>query len=399
MKLITSYNYRLEMSLLVDKDVYKIPMKDVKSITINSDFDKNNMPLIYIGLSLTPKVYDAFIDNTDKGIVSFRLFKFDNQATSSIDEPYIEDKFTYVMTSNPNYNSILSTLDQTHEDTSTRLEGYIALVSSTSINHNRRLFNDILKNTDLFSVVHHYTHNMTMCIEPFDNNPEIKQIIIPPFSSLSNLLAFLNNYHCFYKTGYRYFRDFNVTYLLSNRGRSVPIMNTSYNSVIISIEDPISKLGNTNGIEIDEEAQAYIMRVNANSTTIEVDKLTDQAFNTIIGVDVEGNTSQVVLDIPKYSESTEKVLLERVYGNNLDHIHNIKHRIESSTIIVNISKTEIDSSILTPNKEFSIKHYDSTNSQYNGKYILAFKKEIMYQQANGFVGNVIIGLRKANEEG
>lgn len=398
MNLVTSFNYRLELSLLVGKDTYKIPMRDVKSITINSDYDKNTMPLIYIGLSLPSTVYEAFINNTDKGIVSFRLFKFDKKAVSNIDKPYIDDKFTYVMTSNPNYNTALSKIDQSHQETTTRLEGYIALVSSTSINNNRRLFNGIIKNSDLFSIVHHYTHEMTMCIEPFENNPEIKQLIIPPCNSLSNLLQFLNNNYCFYKSGYRYFRDFGATYILSNKGEAVPLKNTAYNSVIITINDPMSTQGNINGVEINEKSHAYMIHVNANSTSLEVDKLTDQAFNTIIGVDVEGNTSQVVLDIPKYSESTEKVILERVYGNNLNKIDNTKHRIESSTVIVNISKTEIDSSILTPNKEYSIRHYES-NSKYDGKYVLAYKKEIMYQQSNGFVGSVIFGLRKVSEEG
>ena len=62
-----------------------------------------------------------------------------------------------------------------------------------------------------------------------------------------------------------------------------------------------------------------------------------------------------------------------------------------------MSKTEIDSSLFTPNKEYQIKHYSSTR-EYDGKYILSFKKEIIVQQGEAYIGNIIFGLRRIVED-
>ena len=78
-------------------------------------------------------------------------------------------------------------------------------------------------------------------------------------------------------------------------------------------------------------------------------------------------------------------------------MYNTKAAIESASVIVSVKKSEIDSTIFTPNKEYQIKHY-SDNSEYNGKYILSYKKEILLRQDDGYIGSVMIGLRKVSED-
>ena len=87
-------------------------------------------------------------------------------------------------------------------------------------------------------------------------------------------------------------------------------------------------------------------------------------------------------------------MFERI--DDLDYIYNIKSAIESSTVMVIISKTEIDSSIFSPNKQYQIKHY-SQSREYDGKYILSYKKEIMVQQGDQYIGNVLFALRRITE--
>lgn len=397
-RLITSYNYKIEMSLVVNNNEYDVNPGDISSVTINSEYDKNTMPIIYIGLSLDLWLYDEFVKHSSDGFVVFKIYKFDAKSTSYLETSYIEDKFMYVMTDNPNYNqSLQKQSTETYESTATYMEGYISLISLQSINDNKRLFNTIFKNTDLLSIIHHVTNHMKMCIEPFDDNPKISQFIIPPITSLTNLLQYINNYYCFYSTKYRYFRDFNMTYLLSSKGISTKIINDNkYNTIIINICDPLEIVGNANGIEINRDSKSYIINVNANDTSLDIDRLTDKTFNSIIGVDTNGNILKVSLNIPRNTDSTEKVILERVFGDNLNHIYNSKNIIESSSIVATIYKSEIDTTIITPNKEFLINHYDS-NSEYNGRYILSFKKEIMHQQSTNYIGIVIFGLRKVGD--
>lgn len=395
---IHSYNFSVEMIFLLGTKSYKIASTSVKSILLNYDYDKNNMPIIYVGVRLTTEVYNKMVLNSDKGTVSFRLFKSMDNGVNSSKSLYIEDNFLYVMSSDPNYYEIF---EQYLSGGSTNnadgyMEGYIGLVSIKNINDNKKLFNNILKNTDLISIIHKYTNHMRMCIEPFDNNAKISQFIIPPITSITNLIAYIDNYYYLYKTGYRFFRDFDTTYLLSTKGIAVKEKNNRFDTVILSIEDPLNEIGRLDSMVIDTDNHAYIIYTDASDTSIHVDRVTDKQHNSIIGVDTQGKTYKESLSVPKYLNSTKKAILERTSNNNLTKISNTKSLVESTSIVVTVTKTEIDSTILTPNKEYYIKNFNN-NKKYNGRYILSYKKEIMYRKNNVFKNSVMFGLRKAIE--
>ena len=127
---IHSYNFSVEMIFLLGTKSYKIASTSVKSILLNYDYDKNNMPIIYVGVRLTTEVYNKMVLNSDKGTVSFRLFKSMDNGVNSSKSLYIEDNFLYVMSSDPNYYEIfeqyLSGGGTNNADG--YMEGYIGLV-------------------------------------------------------------------------------------------------------------------------------------------------------------------------------------------------------------------------------------------------------------------------------
>lgn len=398
--MVTAFKYTLDMSLLVGNKSYQIPKNSIKTIIINSDYDKNTMPIIYLKIRVSNTLYNKMVLNNDRATLSFRLFIYDDKSISAIKEPYIEDNFTYSVPTDPNYNESMdqiisgsSTAD--NDNANTYFEGFIALTNKHCIADNIKLINTIVKDTDVMSIVHKYTSHMNMCIEPFDNKDHIDQFIIPPITSITKLLAFLNDNYCFYKTGYRYFRSFNTTYLLSARGNAVQEGINTFNTIIISICDPLDEKGKSNAIDLDRSNHAYIVYVNANDTSLKIDRFANKQYNSILGVDVEGNTVQEELKVAATPDSTEKVIVER--ADNLETIYNLKASIESIAVVLTMSKTEIDSSLFTPNKEYQIKHYSSTR-EYDGKYILSFKKEIMVQQGEAYIGNIIFGLRRIVED-
>ena len=398
--MVTAFKYTLDMSLLVGNKSYQIPKNSIKTIIINSDYDKNTMPIIYLKIRVSNTLYNKMVLNNDRATLSFRLFIYDDKSISAIKETYIEDNFTYSVPTDPNYNESMdqiisgsSTAD--NDNANTYFEGFIALTSKHCIADNMKLINTIVKDTDVMSIVHKYTSHMNMCIEPFDNKDHIDQFIIPPITSITKLLAFLNDNYCFYKTGYRYFRSFNTTYLLSARGNAVQEGINTFNTIIISICDPLDEKGKSNAIDLDRSNHAYIVYVNANDTSLKIDRFANKQYNSILGVDVEGNTVQEELKVAATPDSTEKVIVER--ADNLETIYNLKASIESIAVVLTMSKTEIDSSLFTPNKEYQIKHYSSTR-EYDGKYILSFKKEIMVQQGEAYIGNIIFGLRRIVED-
>lgn len=396
----TAFKYKLEMSLLIGKKYYEIPRNSVKTILISSDYDKNNMPIIYMRIRMSSTLYNQMVLNNDRATISFRLFKFDDKSVSGVVESYIEDNFTYIMPTDPNYNEAMEqyvsgSSTAYNDNADTYMEGYLALTSLKLVGDNVKLINTIVKDTDIMSIVHKFTSHMNMCIEPFDNRDHIDQMIIPPITTISKLLAYLNDQYCFYKNGYRYFRSFNTTYLLSANGNAVKEGINSFNTIIISICDPLDEKGKSNAIDLDRTNHAYIIYVDAKKTSISVDKFANKQYNSIIGVDTEGNTIQEELRVPPTPDSTEKTIITRT--DSLDYIYNIKRAVESVAVILTVSKTEIDSSLFTPNKEYQIKHYSSSR-EYDGKYVLSYKKEVLVQQGEEYIGNILFGLRRILED-
>lgn len=396
----TAFKYKLEMSLLIGKNYYEIPRNSVKTILISSDYDKNNMPIIYMRIRMSSTLYNQMVLNNDRATISFRLFKFDDKSVSGVVESYIEDNFTYIMPTDPNYNEAMEqyvsgSSTAYNDNADTYMEGYLALTSLKLVGDNVKLINTIVKDTDIMSIVHKFTSHMNMCIEPFDNRDHIDQMIIPPITTISKLLAYLNDQYCFYKNGYRYFRSFNTTYLLSANGNAVKEGINSFNTIIISICDPLDEKGKSNAIDLDRTNHAYIIYVDAKKTSISVDKFANKQYNSIIGVDTEGNTIQEELRVPPTPDSTEKTIITRT--DSLDYIYNIKRAVESVSVILTVSKTEIDSSLFTPNKEYQIKHYSSSR-EYDGKYVLSYKKEVLVQQGEEYIGNILFGLRRILED-
>ena len=396
----TAFKYKLEMSLLIGKKYYEIPRNSVKTILISSDYDKNNMHIIYMRIRMSSTIYNQMVLNNDRATISFRLFKFDDKSVSGVVESYIEDNFTYIMPTDPNYNEAMEqyvsgSSTAYNDNADTYMEGYLALTSLKLVGDNVKLINTIVKDTDIMSIVHKFTSHMNMCIEPFDNRDHIDQMIIPPITTISKLLAYLNDQYCFYKNGYRYFRSFNTTYLLSANGNAVKEGINSFNTIIISICDPLDEKGKSNAIDLDRTNHAYIIYVDAKKTSISVDKFANKQYNSIIGVDTEGNTIQEELRVPPTPDSTEKTIITRT--DSLDYIYNIKRAVESVSVILTVSKTEIDSSLFTPNKEYQIKHYSSSR-EYDGKYILSYKKEVLVQQGEEYIGNILFGLRRILED-
>ena len=78
-------------------------------------------------------------------------------------------------------------------------------------------------------------------------------------------------------------------------------------------------------------------------------------------------------------------------------VYNTKAIMESGSVVITLNKTEIDSTILTPNKEYLVRNYESS-SQYNGRYVLSYKKEIIMKEGENMIGNVMFGLRQVKQE-
>ena len=74
----------------------------------------------------------------------------------------------------------------------------------------------------------------------------------------------------------------------------------------------------------------------------------------------------------------------------------MKYELELSAATLYINKNDLDTSVITPNKEYTVKNYD-THSDKNGRFLLCQKKEIYIREGDSFILNMALMLKKIPE--
>ena len=397
MAISITYSYKIDAKFVLDGKEEPIIPESIVSVITNYDYENNNIPIIYLGVKIESSLYNKMLLNSERANIVLTISKSKNGTNNPIYTNYIKDTFTYSMSTNPDYNATLEKESNTYEQIGTNYkEGYIALIQSSITDNNKKIMNTIIKNSNMASIIHKFTSHMKMVMEPLHVDKRFNFLIIPPIDSIAKLLKYLNRQSIFYRKGYRYFVDFDKTYLLSAEGNPVNAKDGLYSTVVINIVDPVDIISSQTGIITDHTNKAYILNMNANNTITDVKKSEDKIFNKIIGVDSFGNTRELDLDIPKTEGSSDKIRLERVPSDNMDYANYLKDNIENSVLLFNVTKTEIDSSLITPNKEYIVRNYPLF-SDYNGRYVLSYKKEAFIAQGDTFISSIIFGLRKVKD--
>lgn len=393
----STQRYIVEM-YYVDKDsnYTQIPSENISSIIFDYDYDNKNMPIIYVSFNVNSKIYDEMVVNKDTSKIHLIIKKKNINSASSLTRVVIKDEFKYLIPTDVDYHRPLDKLGNAKElDTGISYKkGIMALTKIDVIEDNYRLNNTIIKNSNMSSIIHKFTNHMVMVIEPLERNDTIKWIIIPPIPTITELLKYLDSYQTFYKSGYRYFRDLNKTYLLSTSGNPVIDSSDKYNTVLINIMETLSDETKYSGAVIDESAKAYVLYVDALDTGMNLPMF--KTTDSYIGVSSTGNIKKCGDYVDPLTNIKEKFHIHRVFNDNLDYIDSINNVKDSTDIVLIINRAELDASILTPNKEYIVKNYREYQ-EYNGRFVLSSKKEILIQQDNEFISSTSFTLRKVIE--
>lgn len=386
------YRFTAEASVIIDDRIIDIPMESISSIVINKDYDKSNRPIIYLSFSIQPSLYDDMVFNSETALVNLRIQKKDANTEWSINEDYIHDVFTYLIDTNPDY---YKSIRNTDDNANTYINGTIALFKKDIIDRIKHLHNDIIKNSTQTSIIRRYTRDINLVMESLTYNATIPSIIIPPMESLTELLGFLNDFHVLYDKKYRYFEDFDTVYLLNQSGKPIHDKD-EYDTVLIDILDTMDSKNKDGGIDVDTKSRVYIMNVDALYTSMNLNNTQTKEYNKIIGVSSTGDIEKLELNGNPSEDDMDKVLLRRISNDNMKYLNNIKNEINSSAVVLQITRGELDSSIITPNKEYLVNAYDKYK-EYNGNFLLSYKKELLIKKGTEFISETIIGLRKVME--
>lgn len=384
----TVYKYKIKLIYMIDNKEYILDHKNIHNLLIDYDYDNKNRPTLFMKVSIDKNILDDMIKNKDTNTITLVINKYNTLSEFHIEEEYIKSQFIYFLSEELNYQKDLD-YEGTEKDTEDKFKVVnLGMMKKELIDNNKVLINDVIRDTDMMNIVYKHLSHMNILIEPFVNQKPIKHFIIPPITSITSFIEYMNNYNNLYNTRYRLFFDHNRTYLLSSSGNSVKAKDEDYFSVIININNTITDDSKNQGMYTDNFTNSYIIDMDTNDIEIYKDKNIELSRNTLIGVDNEGNIKKASIS----NNSIEKVKIERITNNNLEKIDQIKEDISSNTII-NIHKVDLDSSVITINKQYIVKNYINLREN-DGTYLLSRKREIYIREGDDFILSVILTLKK-----
>ena len=387
------YRYTIKLEYMYDKQLVIIETAQIHSLIIDYDYDKRNMPIMFLKASIDKNVLDHMIKNSSTNNITVIVSKFIYNMTPKIEQAYIRDRFIYFLPKDKNVDKDLDYNNYTKDAEDIYKTVTIGLMKLDNINNNKILVNDVFINTTISNMLLKYLSHMKLLIEPISNTKTIDRFIVPPITSVTNLIKYFDDYFGLYSTPYRLFYDYDKTYLLSSSGNGIAQYGDEGYSVILNVNNTTKLESKLQGVEVDRKQKAYFIDVDSKDISMYQDEATDKNFNTIITVDGNGNYKKVKLNTENIDTTKEKTLVERVHNDNLEIANKMKRIIEDKSICVNVVKTEIDTSKITINKEYIIRNFDKLGYR-NGKFLLSRKREIYTLDNDNFILSCIMTFRK-----
>ena len=385
-----SYKYNIQLTYMMDNVEINLDYKNILTMAIDYDYEKKNMPTLLIRVGIDKSIIDHMIANKDNTII-LSITKFKESNGIHIRKPVIKSEFFYFLDNNMSFTD---DIDYGNKENKENKDIYkiisLGLIQKDIVLNNKTLINTVYKDTHLLDIICDVFKEKNLVVEPFVNNDDIKSLIVPPMETVTKFLMYLDDRYTFYNTPYRFFYDFNKTYLLSSSGRGVPVKNEKYNSIFIYVDNTITDKSKFDGMKEDSELKAYMINVDAAAINISVDKATTISYNQIIGINSEGEYQSVNINS---NLDGDRYKVTRLSNERFDVLDNLKNELESNNIVINIIKGELDSTVFTLNKEYYIKNYDKLADK-NGKFLLSAKKEIYIKESEYFNMTTIFTLKK-----
>lgn len=383
------YKYRVSLTHIKNNIETTVDSASIKSIIINREYYSLNMPIIIMILNLNATQYQQFVLSRFTSYVILHIERYDVNSNSSINKDIIKTKFHYFLPdNNPNYMKDIDQNVTTDDNAYKKLT--IGLMSIDLININRSIFNANYKKINMRTLIQLGMEKIPKIIlEPIKNNKLFESVYIPPIDSVSEYIDYLNSISSFYEGNYFFFMDFDYSYLMSNNGNSIDIKDGTFPTISIDIQNTGADESKLMGMILDNEHKVYKIYVDSLNTSLLLDEKSDYMVNSYLATTTNGKL--FTKDIRSINNQyTKKMVFDRIKEENIFGMSYIEH---GGDIILGISKPELDSSVLLPNKEWIIDHFED-NTEYNGKYYLLYKKDILVQQDGEFSNITNIGLHK-----
>ena len=293
-----TYEYSATLVFMNGEDKKEIPQNSIKTIIINKEFDRLTMPTINMTIEMDRELADEVIKNKKTATMFLKMNKIQtSNVSNAVEETYFYDEFTYLIEEDFDKTKPFRYIDPDKKDQkSTEADKYrpirLGLISKTCSDLARKPNNLVTYNSSMQDVVIKLLNiSKPLLIEPFEYTDPVPQCVIPPKETLTKVLEYLNNIKVFYSTGYRFFMDLDVMYLVSKSGKYIPKQNEKTGVVNIEVKTLDKNDSLTRGISLADDNSAYNLIIEATNSNLDNSDLTDKEIDSITAV-VDGSKAK-----------------------------------------------------------------------------------------------------------
>lgn len=376
------YKYHAKGYYVLGQDKYPIEYSNFRSIVIDHDYTENNMPIMYAIMNLSTKVIDLIVKNKETGVFILNIQKSqDYSDNSELWVDYINDTFVYMIADDINKTDSRDYENANEGREDIYKEITVGLLSQNLINNNKKVVNGILNCNSMTSAIYYALGNRPIVLEPLQNNSPLKNVFLPPVNSVAKSIRYLNNLRVFYNTPYRYYMDYDMSYLLSSSGKAVPSKGSKVNSVMLTLRNDYDMASRVQGMTIDVKNGYYALNVGGGNVEVADYREKSKSYSKVKYTQTNGTSSSIDVYTPGANNNfVSKTVNVRAPNDNTGLIENNQ---KASMLYMAINKNDLDTSIFTPNKEYIINAGEVYKDcpEYTGNYILQRKRELYFKSS------------------
>lgn len=390
MSKILSFKAQTTASLVTSSGTeYPIKQAYIKSVVTDFRFKDRIMPIISLILDVDDELYNTILDNSVDGTITLRVVNYDAESGTGFQKEIINDNFIYFVPTKYNYSKDIEDVNIDHSQYYEHI--VLGLMKANHIYLNKQSFNAVYEETDTEKILAKLTEGLpNLMQDPLEINTEYESFLLPPQPTRSGAIDYLFNRDPFYNTNYLFFMDLDKTYLLNTSGMA---RNVSRSTIIFQIDDINERSAYYTGFSKDLENGTYIVYVNMSNVNVSINTTTEKTYNQTVATYTD-EVTVVDSDINRFNKSQSN--MQQFTKANEMGTEIRKQLIDNTAVTINLSKMNMDSTLITPDKQYQINY--SKYSKYNGNYLLMYKREVIVKAGEAFNTTCILSLQRIADQ-
>ena len=361
------YKYKIS-DILLTADGFDEPIvvdhQWVKSFIQENDYENAVSPRIQLTFHVKKEYYEKISLSANTLIATFTIYKIfvgnvtgetDRLKEEVIEQEYVWREYNLKAISDADLSTATPNIlmeDEEYKNPSLEADNTQQSVQITLLLYDHTKMGQYRKN--MYSIIsggkndvlYHFFYDRgfsNVLMTPTDNSNGVYSI---PYGHLGNNIHLLNKYYGIYNTPYLFFMDTDVTYLLEKGKVGNTLRKDELQSIMIFIEKENVDVSST-GSYVDIDNNVYVM----NTTAVDIQD-NDSAIDFAIG----GTVKTIISG--SGSVSTDKFgdydIERAIVVDNAKHHSQLIYNIKENRRNVVLTFANIDLSIVSPNKKYSI---------------------------------------------